>query len=122
MSPREEIIGDCRLILGDCREILPTLGKVDAVVTDPPYGIGAANGAAIGGTDASGRYKRKPRQYDGAWDDERPEASLFAALVSSARVHIVWGGQYFADVLPAGGRWLFWSLSLRVCSPRRAIS
>ena len=34
---REEVIGDCRLILGDCLEILPTLGKVDAVVTDPPY-------------------------------------------------------------------------------------
>ncbi len=40
MTTREEIIGDCRLILGDCREVLPTLGKVDAVVTDPPYGIG----------------------------------------------------------------------------------
>ncbi len=37
---RQEIIGDCTLYLGDCREILPTLGKVDAVVTDPPYGIG----------------------------------------------------------------------------------
>jgi DNA modification methylase len=34
---REEVIGDARLILGDCREILPTLGKVDAVVTSPPY-------------------------------------------------------------------------------------
>ena len=105
---RTETIGNCVLHLGDCQEILPTLGKVDAVVTDPPYGIGAANGAAVGGTDASGRYKRKPRQYDGSWDDERPEASLFSALVLSARVHIVWGGQYFADVLPAGGRWLFW--------------
>lgn len=39
MTFREEIIGDCRLILGDCREVLPTLGKVDAVVTDPPYGM-----------------------------------------------------------------------------------
>lgn len=37
---REVIIGDCRLLLGDCRDVLPTLGKVDAVVTDPPYGIG----------------------------------------------------------------------------------
>lgn len=36
---REEIIGDCRLILGDCLAVLPTLGKVDAVVTDPPYGV-----------------------------------------------------------------------------------
>tara|TARA_R100000365_G_C2748614_1_gene80770 strand:- start:14696 stop:15490 length:795 start_codon:yes stop_codon:yes gene_type:complete len=40
MSPikREVVIGDCRLLLGDCLEILPTLGKVDAVVTDPPFG------------------------------------------------------------------------------------
>lgn len=37
MSPRIETIGDATLYLGDCREILPTLGKVDAVVTDPPY-------------------------------------------------------------------------------------
>jgi len=37
---RVEVIGDCTLYLGDCLEILPTLGKVDAVVTDPPYGIG----------------------------------------------------------------------------------
>lgn len=36
---REERIGDCRLILGDCREVMPTLGKVNAVVTDPPYGM-----------------------------------------------------------------------------------
>ena len=37
---RREVIGACELYLGDCREVLPTLGKVDAVVTDPPYGIG----------------------------------------------------------------------------------
>ena len=39
MSFREEILADgVRLICGDCREVLPTLGNVDAVVTDPPYG------------------------------------------------------------------------------------
>lgn len=37
---KEVMIGDCRLILGDCREVLPLLPKVDAVVTDPPYGVG----------------------------------------------------------------------------------
>ena len=31
-------IGNATLYLGDCLEILPTLRKVDAVVTDPPYG------------------------------------------------------------------------------------
>ena len=34
-----EKIGDCTLYLGDCREILPTIVAVDAVVTDPPYGM-----------------------------------------------------------------------------------
>lgn len=41
---RVEHIGDCTLYLGDCREILPTLGPVDAVVTDPPYGIDYRSG------------------------------------------------------------------------------
>ena len=36
---RAEVIGPCLLLQGDCREIMPLLGKVDAVVTDPPYGI-----------------------------------------------------------------------------------
>lgn len=39
--PRIETLAEgVTLYLGDCREILPTLPKVDAVVTDPPYGIG----------------------------------------------------------------------------------
>lgn len=34
---RKEIIGECTLILGDCLEVMPTLGKVDHIITDPPY-------------------------------------------------------------------------------------
>jgi DNA modification methylase len=37
---KDVTIGDCRLILGDCLEVMPLLGEFDAVVTDPPYGIG----------------------------------------------------------------------------------
>lgn len=36
---KETLAEGVELYLGDCREILPTLGKVDAVVTDPPYGM-----------------------------------------------------------------------------------
>ena len=36
-------IGNATLYLGDCIEILPALPKVDAVITDPPYGINFAN-------------------------------------------------------------------------------
>lgn len=105
---RKEVIGDCTLYLGDCLEVMPTLGKVDAVVTDPPYGIGAAGGAAGGGTDASGRYKRRPRQYEGHWDNERPAPEVFAALLTQSKRQIIWGGNYFSDLLPQSGRWLFW--------------
>jgi site-specific DNA-methyltransferase (adenine-specific)/modification methylase len=105
---RIETIGRATLYEADCRDVLPTLGKVDAVVTDPPYGIGADKGAAIGGTDASGRYVRRPKQYDGGWDDDRPDDATLATMIAIARESIVWGGNYFADVLPRGGRWLFW--------------
>ena len=49
---RIETIGDCTLYLGDCREILPLLPKVDAVVTDPPYGVnlGVDGPTALGKT------------------------------------------------------------------------
>lgn len=39
MQFKKEIIGNAELYLGDCLDILPTLDKVDAVVTDPPYGV-----------------------------------------------------------------------------------
>lgn len=40
MTETKVTIGPCTLYLGDCLEVLPTLDGVDAVVTDPPYGIG----------------------------------------------------------------------------------
>ena len=109
MIKREEIIGDCRLLLGDCREILPTLGKVDACVTDPPYGINMDCGVRGGGYDGfGGGKKRTPRAYAGQWDGMRPEPALFAAILQSAPRHIVWGGNYFSDLLPVSQKWLWW--------------
>lgn len=108
MTFRTEIIGDATLYMGDCAEVLTTLGPVDALVTDPPYGIGQANGANTGGTDASGRYKRRPKTYAGSWDKERPDPATFAAILEHSGQQIIWGGNYFADMLPQSGRWLFW--------------
>lgn len=70
MIRREEIIGDCRLLLGDCLDILPTLGKVDAVITSPPYNLGDTSGggfpaAKIGHYSAEARMTARGGQ--GKW-------------------------------------------------------
>ena len=60
------IIGNARLYLGDCREILPTLPKVDACITDPPYGIGEAAGKS-----ATRKGLGPTIDYgDDSWDDK----------------------------------------------------
>jgi site-specific DNA-methyltransferase (adenine-specific)/modification methylase len=95
MSFREETIGRARLILGDCREVLPTLGRVDAVVTDPPYGIGVGK-MNLGGCVASRMEKTD-------WDDAAPDLSPVLALGGEK---IIWGGNYFG--LPPSRGWLVW--------------
>lgn len=97
------IIGDATLYLGDCMEVLPLIGKVDAVITDPPYGIGEAakshksrNRAGISSPD----YGRSD------WDDSVPSADLLAAVIAAAPHAILWGGNYF-DV-PPSSKWLVW--------------
>ena len=96
VSPREEIIGDCRLILGDCLGILPTLGKVDAVVTDPPYGIGFAAQPT--------KWQRRAGHQPEAWDNASVEG--LPALLALGVVQVVWGGNYYA--LPPSRGWLSW--------------
>ncbi len=51
------VIGDATLYLGDCLEILPTLGKVDAVITDPPFSSGARTDAGKSVRGAMLRYR-----------------------------------------------------------------
>lgn len=101
--------GRVQLYLADCLDVLPTLGRVDACVTDPQYGIDQANGMGGGGYDGFGNSaKRAPKSYEGDWDDERPSLACLRAVVGSAKKSIVWGGNYLADLLPRSTKWLFW--------------
>ena len=95
---RVETIGRAVLHLGDCRDILPTLGKVDAVVTDPPYGIGATK-------QTLGSGKKDFHRGDTEWDSEVPDISPLLEMGCTA---IIWGGNYFANILPANNHWLIW--------------
>jgi site-specific DNA-methyltransferase (adenine-specific) len=98
---REEIIGDCRLILGDCLEVMPTLEPVDACVTDSPYGIGFAHGGGGGKLARSTAFAGVAIAGDDQPFDPGP-------ILSLAVPSILWGGNHFANRLPPSQAWLTW--------------
>jgi len=94
---RVERIGEATLYLGDCLEVLPTLGPVDAVVTDPPYGIGYQHGARGGGRKLG---------FDGesvVGDTQPFDPSPFIDGPA-----ILWGGNHYADRMPPTRGGLIW--------------
>jgi DNA modification methylase len=98
---REDLADGVTVYLGDCQEILPTLGKVDAVVTDPPYGIGENSRKA-----ASRGLLASPTDY-GDFDWDRPiDAATLALVRGAGRWCIMFGGNYYDA--PASSCWLVW--------------
>ena len=100
--------GRVTLYLGDCREILPTLGRVDACVTDPPYGIGADKAASKNKGKWGWTY-----YGDSDWDKQRPPASVIHLIREISDHQIIWGGNYFTDILPPTMQWLIWDKGQR---------
>jgi site-specific DNA-methyltransferase (adenine-specific) len=95
---RVERIGDATLYLGDCLEILPTLGPVDAVVTDPPYGMNWDGKVTRGknGTGKAGATRHYGATIQG---DERP---FDASCLMIAPEVLTWGFNHFPQSLSKG--------------------
>ena len=92
------IIGDATLYQADCAELLPTLGRFDAVITDPPYGLGAKlSGGSWGAT--------KEHKEVLIWDESAPE-DVVQSIVAKYEKCVIWGGNYFG-LRPSRG-WLIW--------------
>ena len=108
MTFREEQIGRARLICADCRDVLPTLPKVDAVVTDPPYGIGADRAASKNNGKWGWTFYGETD-----WDKSRPPPEVFDLILEAGREQIIWGGNYFTDLLPPTMQWLVWDKGQR---------
>jgi DNA modification methylase len=104
MMAEKVTIGNCELWHGDCREVLPLLPPVDLVLTDPPYGIGADKN--LRANKPQNGWKRRLRAW--RWDKERPAPWLFGLMREKGKECVIWGGNYFTDLLPPSMRWLVW--------------
>ena len=104
---RVEQIGGQILVQGDCLEVMPLLGKVDAVVTDPPYGIGIA----------ANPVRQKHAKKD--WDSFAATDHHINAMLNISDEQIIWGGNYFG--LPPSRGFMVWdklqpeNFSLAMC-------
>lgn len=106
---REVVIGDARLLLGDCRLILPMLEGIDAVLSDPPYGIKASFGSQrprskSGRRGSTGHKEKIGRPRKPIVGDNAP----FDPTTWLAWPCILWGANHYAQRLPHG-RWLAWN-------------
>ncbi len=99
MSRVETLADGVTLYLADCREILPTLAKVDAVVTDPPYGIGYD-------PTVHKKYDGSDSNFSNIVGDEKEQD--FGFLFKINRPLIIWGAETIHRQLPHRGRWLCW--------------
>ena len=106
---RKEVIGNATLYLGDCREILPALPKVDAVISDPPYGINFTHSGkhgcrsrGAGATKASRLRGTPPIAGDAEPFDPAPWLSVWPNV-------LLWGADHFYPRLPDKGRFLAWN-------------
>jgi len=111
-----EVIGSATLYCGDCLDILPTLDKVDAVVTDPPYGIGENSkkvasrvkpfGSRVDAKNTKGTYIAPIDHGDFNWDNTPCSPAQIQAMREISIHQIIFGGNYFE--LPPSRCWLLW--------------
>ena len=103
-------IGKATLYLADCMDVLPMVSGVDAVISDPPYGIRYTPGG--GGRGAfGGKAHKKFTGKDLVRGDDRPFDP--APLLQLAPAVILWGANHYADKLPTSARWLVWDKHLQ---------
>lgn len=108
---RKETIGKVNIYLGDCMDFMRDLPDnfYDLAIVDPPYGIGwdgessmAENSSVKWSSAKKTGYKKKQ------WDSERPSLEYFKEIGRVSKNQIIWGGNYFSDLLPPTGGWIVW--------------
>jgi len=94
-----------KLYCGDCLDILPFLDVVGMVLTDPPYGVNMDKG--FGGFGGFGELISR-KKYKDDWDSIRPSKQIFDLMLNVSKNALIFGGNFFADILPTSTHWIVW--------------
>ena len=92
-----------KLYNDDCLKYLKSLkdNEIDVLITDPPYGKKADKGT-------NGFGCSKNRRYSDSWDSKIPSKEVFNEMLRVSKKVIIFGGNYFAHLLPPSKCWIFW--------------
>lgn len=91
--------GDCLELMGGVRD-----KSIDAVITDPPYGIKENNLKNL-----SRQHKAQSIDYgDFEWDKSRVGKEYFDAMQRISKHQIVFGGNFYTDFLFPSSSWIVW--------------
>ena len=102
------IIGNATLYCGDCMDVLPTLPKVDAVITDPPYGMKL--NADFSSMTSKFKGSNGGNKYENIIGDDVDFDP--APLLDISKNVVLFGADYFCKRLPDSGTWLVWDKRL----------
>ena len=95
----------------DCMEYMKSVPDkyFDLAIVDPPYGIGWDGENSMAENNSKKWSAAKKTGYEKKeWDSARPTKEYFNALQRVSKNQIIWGGNYFSDLLPPTGGWIVW--------------
>lgn len=111
MKKPDKIIQGMNFYNCDCMEFMKDIPDkyYELAIVDPPYGIGFDGNTTVKGKGGKAdTFSNTQHHIKKEWDNERPNQSYFQELQRVSKNQIIWGGNYFADLLPAKRAWIFW--------------
>ena len=106
-----EKFGNITLYNDDCMNVMKTFKdkQFDLAIVDPPYGINFDGNTTVKGkAGKADTFSSVQHHEKKGWDTVRPTNEYFTELQRVSKNQIIWGGNYFADLLPPSRGWIFW--------------
>ena len=105
-----------KIILADCMEVMKKFKdkEFDLAIVDPPYGIGEDGGKQIEWKSRPNSIGKKPKYQKKGWDNNIPDENYFNELFRISKNQIIWGGNYFTNLLKPNGCWIVWDKMIEI--------